>query len=116
VSQEVARREAKLAQPAVWTLLSSRGVRTATSGLLGLLLWEIVARYVIHNSLFLPTPGQVLQAGIELARSGEIFKHMRASASHFLIGSLAGFDMEGAIRDYAAWYRARLAATPDRRN
>ena len=79
------------ARPAFWTFMASRNARTVTSGLVGLLIWDIVARFVIHNTLFLPTPAQVLDAAIELTKSGEIFKHIRASASHFVVGSLAGF-------------------------
>jgi NitT/TauT family transport system permease protein len=97
VSQGARKGAAKVAPPSALTLLSSRSVRTATSGLVGLLIWEIVARYVIHNALFLPTPWQVVLAGIELTQSGEIFKHIRASASHFLIGSMAGFVIGALI-------------------
>ncbi len=91
MNEQAVRIERRLSQPAFWRVLSSSNARAATSGFVGLLVWEIVARYVVHNSLFLPTPTQVLQAGIELARSGELSKHIIASASHFLLGSAAGF-------------------------
>lgn len=91
MGDQAVRIERKLSQPSIWSVLSSRNARIATSGVLGLLVWDIVARNVVHNALFLPTPGQVLQAGLKLVGSGELLKHIVASASHFLLGSVAGF-------------------------
>jgi NitT/TauT family transport system permease protein len=62
-----------------------------TSGVIGILIWDLTARFVVRNALFLPTPFQVFQVAAELLRSGDLLRHIRASASHFLVGSVAGF-------------------------
>jgi NitT/TauT family transport system permease protein len=91
MSHEAIRVERRPAAMTLGAVLATRHVRTATSGVAGIIAWELLARYVVANPLFLPTPGQVLQAALTLARSGELLMHMRASASHFLLGSIAGF-------------------------
>ena len=54
----------------------------------GLLIWELLGRFVVSNSLFLATP---LQAAAELwamAETGEIQTHILVSGQEFLYGFL----------------------------
>jgi sulfonate transport system permease protein len=65
--------------------LSSLLVGTAVSAVV-LAAWEIAARMGALNVYLLPAPYAVLQAGIELARSGELARHVGTSALRVLIG------------------------------
>ncbi len=67
-----------------------RHARMGLSILVFLVVWEIVARAgVIHVSLF-PPPTQVFQALVEMARSGELVRDIRASLWRALIGFVLG--------------------------
>ena len=64
--------------------------RMAISILGFLIAWEIVARLgFIHPSLF-PPPTRVFQAFLEMARSGELARDVRASLWRAVIGFLLG--------------------------
>ena len=52
----------------------------------GLLIWELISRFVVGNKLFLAAPSQVVVAFIELSRSGELSKHIYISGLEFLLG------------------------------
>ena len=52
----------------------------------GLLLWEVVSRFLVANTLFLAAPSQILTAIVALARSGELWRHMSVSAIEFALG------------------------------
>jgi NitT/TauT family transport system permease protein len=52
----------------------------------GLLLWELVSRYVVANALFLAGPTQIFTAIVQLVRSGELWHHMAVSSIEFIIG------------------------------
>ena len=52
----------------------------------GLLLWEVVSKYLIANPLFLASPSEIVTAIYHLSLTGEMQKHIDASASEFLIG------------------------------
>jgi len=69
-------------------LLSMR--RNQLAGLVsvvtGLLLWEALSRVLIANSLFLAAPSQIVGAIIQLARTGELWRHVGVSAWEFAIG------------------------------
>lgn len=71
--------------------LARRNVRIVTSGVVLIVIWHVLARVVVHNPLFLPTPSEVLQIGIQVTATGELLTHIAASARHFLLGSAAGF-------------------------
>lgn len=63
--------------------------RTAVLSLLaGLLLWEALFDLVIHRSLFLASPLQILNALWELSVTGELLRHLSASAQEFVVGYL----------------------------
>lgn len=53
-------------------------------------LWEIVARFNLINSLFISSPSKVFQAGRSLVLSGEIFPHVWISMKAFLLGLSLG--------------------------
>ena len=51
----------------------------------GLLLWELVSRFLVANTLFLAAPSQIFTAIVALA-SGELWRHMSVSAIEFALG------------------------------
>ncbi len=52
----------------------------------GLALWEFISRVIVGSKLFLAAPTQVLYALYDLARTGEIWKHVWISALEFCLG------------------------------
>jgi NitT/TauT family transport system permease protein len=60
---------------------------TSTTSIVGgLLIWEIVGRFVVKNALFLTTPTQIVAATFQLIAEGDLQRHVAASASEFFIG------------------------------
>jgi ABC-type nitrate/sulfonate/bicarbonate transport system permease component len=68
-----------------------RAARIAASGAVGLAVWQFFAVAVVRNPLFVPTPGAVLTAVLEIVRSGELLTNLEVSLSYFATGSLLGF-------------------------
>jgi NitT/TauT family transport system permease protein len=52
----------------------------------GLLLWELISRFLVANSLFLAAPSQIFAAIAALAKTGELWRHMSISAIEFALG------------------------------
>jgi NitT/TauT family transport system permease protein len=52
----------------------------------GLVLWEVVSRYLIANALFLASPSQIAVAIYNLAATGELWHHIDISAAEFAVG------------------------------
>jgi len=52
----------------------------------GLLIWELVSRYLVANALFLAAPTQIFAAIVALARTGELWRHLYVSAAEFALG------------------------------
>jgi NitT/TauT family transport system permease protein len=52
----------------------------------GLLLWELVSRYVVANALFLAGPLQIAGAIVKLSETGELQHHIAVSGIEFIIG------------------------------
>jgi NitT/TauT family transport system permease protein len=52
----------------------------------GLVLWELASHYLVANALFLAGPLQIAGAIVELARTGELWRHIGISAVEFAIG------------------------------
>jgi NitT/TauT family transport system permease protein len=86
-------------------------------GLLGLsmlaLIWEVVPRLGLVDGYFLPPLHAVLQAWWEMARDGELARHVRAS----MVRSVTGFGIAVAVAiplgAAIAWYRpVREIITP----
>ena len=57
-----------------------------TSVFSGLIIWEIVGRYLVQNALFLATPIQAVGSIVVLVKSGELAHHAWVSGQEFLIG------------------------------
>lgn len=56
----------------------------------GLLLWELVGRFVVSNRLFLATPLQALAELGRMSASGELQHHVWVSGQEFLYGFAIG--------------------------
>jgi NitT/TauT family transport system permease protein len=56
------------------------------SVLVGLLLWELISRFVVNNALFLAAPTQIVGALGNLIASGELWRHVGISAAEFALG------------------------------
>jgi NitT/TauT family transport system permease protein len=102
--------------------IPAQRVRILISGLAGIVLWDLVARFVVHNTLFLPTPFQVLKEGLALAATGELFHHVWVSTLEFVLGAgigvvvgvLAGLPMavNRVAFDYLDPWLSALYTTP----
>lgn len=57
-----------------------------TSVISGLIIWEIIGRYLVQNALFLATPLQAAGSIVVLVKSGELAHHAWVSGQEFLIG------------------------------
>ena len=64
--------------------------RYAGAGLIsivcGLMLWELVSRFVVDNALFLAAPSQIAVAIYNLAVSGQLWHHIAISGVEFVLG------------------------------
>ena len=64
--------------------------RYASAGLIsivgGLLLWELVSRFLIDNALFLAAPSQIAVAIYNLAVTGQLWHHIAVSGIEFVVG------------------------------
>lgn len=102
--------------------LTTRRRRALTSALVGVALWELVARFLVTGTLFFVPLTDVAAAGIEMARSGELGKHAWVSFQEFVYGiglaTAAGIPLGLAIgvsdrvRDYAQPWISGLYSTP----
>jgi NitT/TauT family transport system permease protein len=61
-------------------------LRGSVSFIVALIGWEFVARFVVHNTLFLAGPIAVVQKAVELWGTGELQKNIGASLTEFAIG------------------------------
>ena len=92
------------------------------SGLVALVAWELIARYLVGNQLFLASPIQVWRAGRQLLASGELWVHIYTSfvefAVGFVIASMLGIAIGAAmglsptVRRYVEPWVSALYATP----
>jgi ABC-type nitrate/sulfonate/bicarbonate transport system permease component len=60
--------------------------RGTVSFLVALVAWELIARFAVHNSLFLAGPIAVAQKSVELWKTGELQKNLLTSWSEFAVG------------------------------
>jgi NitT/TauT family transport system permease protein len=56
------------------------------SVLAGLLLWELLSRFLVANALFLAAPTQIFAAIVALAATGQLWGHVWISAVEFALG------------------------------
>src|SRR5215468_1992619 len=73
----------KNAGTGAWRRVPLAGVLSVIGGLV---LWELVSRYLVANALFLAGPLQIARAIVQLAGSGELWRHMGISAAEFALG------------------------------
>jgi NitT/TauT family transport system permease protein len=103
--------------------LSVRGKLLAlASVVVGFVLWELLGRLLVRNSLFLATPLQAFAALADMWASGELQRHSWVSAEEFIYGfviaSVAGVAIGLAIASSRAMadilnpWVAGLYATP----
>jgi sulfonate transport system permease protein len=55
-----------------------------------LILWELLVRIGILSTRILPAPSSVIETGIKLASTGELFKHISISAGRAISGFIVG--------------------------
>lgn len=101
---------------------SRRRRRALISAAVGVAIWEFVARVIVTNSLFFAPLTDVLDAGIEMTRSGELAEHAWVSLKEFAYGiglaALVGVPLGLAIgvservRDYIQPWISGLYSTP----
>lgn len=58
--------------------------------LLVLIVWQLLGQFGLISNRVLPTPLKVLQAGVSLTLSGDLFKYIGTSAYRALIGFVIG--------------------------
>jgi NitT/TauT family transport system permease protein len=63
----------------------------------GLLIWEILSRYVVANALFLAGPLQILAATSALSQTGELWRHVLVSGQEFVLGYVIACVMGVAL-------------------
>src|ERR1700750_151612 len=88
----------------------------------GLLLWEVISRFLVAHALFLAAPSQIFAAIVALAKSGELWRHLSVSAIEFALGyviaSILGIIVGFAMAESATMKRvlqpwiSGLYATP----
>jgi len=99
-----------------------RIVRSAVSLVVGVLLWEAIARLVVHNDAFLAAPSAVAKRGWEMILNGELLSNTWVSMQEliygFIIGAIAGIAIGAAmatwksVSDYLEPWIAGLYAAP----
>jgi NitT/TauT family transport system permease protein len=83
--------------------LRSRYLAGSLSVFGGLLVWEIISRFLINNSLFLAAPSQIAVAIYNLAVSGQLWQHMGISAVEFALGYVIASVLGVALGLAMAW-------------
>ncbi len=60
---------------------------TSTASIVGgLLIWEVISRFLINNALFLASPSQIVVAIYKLGLSGVLWRHIEISTYEFVLG------------------------------
>ena len=76
----------------------------------GLLLWELISRFLVDNALFLAAPSQIAVAIYNLAVTGQLWHHVGVSAAEFALGyviaSTIGIALGLAMASSATMKRA----------
>ena len=76
--------------------------RPLTTLVVGLILWEVLARTVLTNRLFFAAPSDVAVAAMRLWESGELERHIRVSFSEVFYGVLLAVVVGTAVGVIAA--------------
>jgi NitT/TauT family transport system permease protein len=76
----------------------------------GLLLWELLSRFLVANALFLAAPSEIAVAIYNLAVTGQLWHHLAVSAAEFAIGyviaSVLGIALGLAMAESATMKQA----------
>jgi NitT/TauT family transport system permease protein len=76
----------------------------------GLLLWELISRFLVANALFLAAPSEIAVAIYHLAVTGQLWQHVGLSAAEFglgyVIGSILGIALGMAMASSATMKQA----------
>lgn len=96
--------------------------RGAASLVVGFLLWEWMARYLVKSSLIIVPPSQVVESFAELVAKGELQTHVYVTGLEFIVGfglaAAAGvalgiaIGVSDAVRDVLDPWLSALYATP----
>jgi NitT/TauT family transport system permease protein len=63
---------------------------TATASITtGFILWELVARFIVHDKLFLVAPSAIAVRAVALWQTGDLQRNIIASGEEFVLGMLA---------------------------
>lgn len=99
-----------------------RTVRAIVSLIVGVLLWEAIARLVVHNDAFLAAPSAVAKRGWEMILNGELLSNSWVSLQEliygFILGAVAGIAIGASmaawksVSDYLEPWIAGLYAAP----
>lgn len=60
-------------------------VRAWVAIILGLVLWQVIAQWVVHNNAFLASPVEVARRGWEMQRDGQVLSNAGVSGEEFLL-------------------------------
>lgn len=88
-----------------------RRVRTYTSIFAGLAIWELVARYIVHNSLFLVPFSAVVARLAELIATGQLWPNAEVSFYEFAVGfvlAAASGICIGVLMAASRWFEEYL--------
>jgi NitT/TauT family transport system permease protein len=103
-------RPAETASARFFGALRRRYLAATLSVVGGLLLWEVISRYVIANALFLAAPSEIVVAIYHLAVTGQLWHHIGVSAAEFALGyviaSVLGIALGLAMASSAAMKQA----------
>jgi len=96
--------------------------RGVASLLVGVVLWELVARFVVKSTLIIVPPSHVVTAFVDLLRQGELQTHVYVSGLEFLsgfglaavVGVVLGLaiGVSDVVRDVLEPWLSALYATP----
>jgi len=70
----------------MWDSVRQKYLAGTLSVVGGLLLWELVSRFLVSNPLFLAAPTQIIEAIYKLTLTGEMQRHVAISAAEFALG------------------------------
>src|SRR5208282_395448 len=91
-------------------LLRRRYLAGTLSVVGGLLLWELISRFLVANALFLAAPSEIVVALYNLAATGQLWHHIGVSAAEFALGyviaSILGIALGLAMASSATMKRA----------
>ena len=88
----------------------------------GLILWELIARFIVKSTLIIVPPSHVVRAFVDLVRQGELQTHVYVSGLEFVVGfglaAVVGvllglaIGVSDLVRDVLEPWLSALYATP----